>query len=45
MDRKAWWATVHGVSKESGTTWQLQHTTIDSWSVILNGYGVFLYQK
>ena len=23
MDRKAWQATIHGVTKESDTTWQL----------------------
>ena len=26
MDRGAWWATVHGVTKESDTTEQLTHT-------------------
>ena len=25
MDRGAWWATVHGVTKESGTTEQLNN--------------------
>ena len=25
MDRGAWWATVHGVTKESDTTWQLNN--------------------
>ena len=24
MDREAWWATVYGLAKESGMTWQLQ---------------------
>ena len=29
MDRRAWWATVHGVTKESDTTEQLTtHTYI-----------------
>ena len=23
MDRRAWWATVHGIPEESATTWQL----------------------
>ena len=26
MDRGAWWATVHGVAEESGTTERLTHT-------------------
>ena len=26
VDRGAWWATVHGVSKESDTTEATQHT-------------------
>ena len=26
MDREAWWATVHGVAKESDITEQLTHT-------------------
>ena len=26
MDREAWWAIVHGVTKESGTTEGLTHT-------------------
>ena len=25
MDRRVWWATVRGVTKESDTTWQLSH--------------------
>ena len=25
MDRGAWWATVHGVTKESDTTWRLKN--------------------
>ena len=25
MDRGAWWATVHGVAKESDTTWQVNN--------------------
>ena len=25
MDREAWWATVHGVTKESEMTWQLNN--------------------
>ena len=25
MDRGAWWATVHGVTKESDTAWQLNN--------------------
>ena len=25
MDRGAWWATVHGVAKESDTTYQLNN--------------------
>ena len=25
MDRGAWWATVHGVAKESDRTWQLNN--------------------
>ena len=25
MDRGTWWATVHGVTKESDTTQQLNH--------------------
>ena len=25
MNRGAWWATVHGVAKESDTTWQLNN--------------------
>ena len=29
MDRGAWWATVHGVTKESDTTEQLVTTIID----------------
>ena len=24
MDRGAWWATVHGITKDSDTTWQLE---------------------
>ena len=28
MDRRAWWATVHGVTKESDTTEQLTHIYI-----------------
>ena len=28
MVREAWWATVHGVAKESDTTEQLTHTHI-----------------
>ena len=30
MDRGAWWATVHGVSKESGTNEQLKLSLWDS---------------
>ena len=26
MDRKAWWATLHGVTKESDTTEQLNNS-------------------
>ena len=25
IDRGAWWATVHGVTKESDVTWQLNN--------------------
>ena len=25
MDRGAWWATVHGVAKESDMTWKLNN--------------------
>ena len=25
MDRGAWWATAHGVTKESDMTWQLNN--------------------
>ena len=25
IDREAWWATVHGVERESDTTYQLNH--------------------
>ena len=25
MDRGAWWTTVHGVAKESDTTWRLNN--------------------
>ena len=25
MDRETWWAIVHGVAKESDTTWRLNH--------------------
>ena len=28
MDRGVWWATVHGVTKESDTTKQLTHTLV-----------------
>ena len=28
MGRGAWWATVHGVTKESHRTWQLNKTTL-----------------
>ena len=27
MDRGAWWATVHGVAKESDTTWQVNNSS------------------
>ena len=27
MDRGAWWATIHGITKELGTTEQLNTTT------------------
>ena len=29
MDRGAWWATIHGVAKESDTTWELNCNTAD----------------
>ena len=28
MDRGAWWATVHGVEKESDRTWQLNNNNV-----------------
>ena len=28
MDRGAWWATVHGVTKELDITWQLNNNNI-----------------
>ena len=34
MDRGDWWATVHGVTKESDMTWRLNNNTvyhIDNW--------------
>ena len=31
MDRRAWQATVHGVSKESDMIWQLNHKIIMRW--------------
>jgi len=31
MDRRAWWAIGHGVSKESDMTWRLNHKTIMRW--------------
>ena len=33
MHRGAWWATVHGVTKESDTTEQLTHTHTHTWFV------------
>ena len=27
IDRRAWWATVHGVAKESYRTWRLNNKT------------------
>ena len=33
MDREVWWATVHRIAKESGTTEQLIHTHMHTRSV------------
>ena len=33
MDRRAWWATVHGVAKESDITEQLNNSNVSSSSV------------
>ena len=41
MDRGAWWAAVHGVTKESGMTWRLNNKIIVS--SIIPFYHIFLY--
>ena len=34
VDRGAWWATVHGVTKESVTTWQLnKYLTVEMYHI------------
>ena len=41
MDKGAWWATTHGVTKESDTTEQLTLNTDCSWQFVVDGHPSF----
>ena len=50
VDRGAWWATVHGVAKESDTTKQQQNrdmwtSDLLSFGYLSTGHGVFRPQR
>ena len=37
MDRGAWWATVHGITKELDTTWQLKNNNVINATFVKEG--------